>query len=85
MTGIDTIWKTVLRHREIFTASHELEEKRRRQAADWMWSMIDEGLKERFVRQPEVKKQLPRILRQIDRGTLSPTAAADQLLFLLDN
>jgi hypothetical protein len=50
-----------------------------------MWSLIDEGLKERFVRQPEVKKQLPRILREIDRGTLSPTAAADQLLFLLDN
>jgi LAO/AO transport system kinase len=85
MTGIDTIWKTVLRHRQILSAAHELEEKRKRQAADWMWSLIDEGLKERFVRQPEVKKQLPRILRQIDRGALSPTAAADQLLFLLDN
>jgi LAO/AO transport system kinase len=85
MTGIDTIWKPVLRHREILSTAHELEEKRKRQAADWMWSLIDEGLKERFVRQPEVKKQLPRILREIDRGTLSPTTAADQLLFLLDN
>jgi LAO/AO transport system kinase len=85
MTGIDTIWKTVLRHREILAAAHELEEKRRRQAADWMWSLIDEGLKDRFVRQPEVRKQLPRILREIDRGTLAPTAAADKLLFLLDN
>jgi len=85
MTGIETIWKTVLRHRAVFSASHELEEKRRRQAADWMWSLIDEGLQERFVRQPDIKKQLPRILREVERGSLTPTAAADKLLFLLDN
>jgi len=85
MTGIDTIWKAVLNHREVFSASHELEEKRRRQAVDWMWSLIDEGLKERFTHQPDIKKQLPRILRDVERGTLAPTGAADKLLFLLDN
>jgi LAO/AO transport system kinase len=85
MTGIDTIWQTVLKHRAVFSASHELEEKRRRQAADWMWSLVDEGLKERFIRQPDIKKQLPRILREVERGALDPTAAADKLLFLLDN
>jgi LAO/AO transport system kinase len=85
MKGIDTIWKTVCRHREVFSASHELEEKRRRQAVDWMWSLIDDGLKERFVRQPDIRKQLPRILRDVERGALAPTAASDKLLFLLDN
>jgi LAO/AO transport system kinase len=85
MTGIETIWKTVLRHRAVFSASHELAEKRRRQAADWMWSLIDEGLMERFVRQPDIKKLLPRILREVERGVLTATAAADKLLFLLDN
>jgi len=84
MTGIYTIWKTVLRHREIFTASHDLEEKRRRQAGDWMGSLLDEGLTDRCIRPPEIKTQLPRILREVDRGTLAPTAAADKLLFLLD-
>jgi LAO/AO transport system kinase len=85
MTGIDAIWKTVLRHREVFSASRELEEKRRQQAVDWMWSLVDDGLKERFVRQPDIKKQLPRILREVERGTLASTAAADKLLFMLDN
>jgi LAO/AO transport system kinase len=85
MTGIDTIWQTVLKHRAVFSASHELEEKRRRQAADWMWSLVDEGLKERFIRQPDIKKHLPRTLREVERGTLAPTAAAEKLLFLLDN
>jgi LAO/AO transport system kinase len=85
MTGIDTIWQTVLKHRAVFSASHELEEKRRRQAADWMWSLVDEGLKERFIRQPDIKKQLPRTLREVERGTLAPTAAAEKQLFLLDN
>jgi LAO/AO transport system kinase len=85
MTGIDAIWKTVLRHREAFSASRELDEKRRQQAVDWMWSLVDEGLKERFVHQPDIRKQLPRILREVERGTLAATAAADKLLFLLDN
>jgi LAO/AO transport system kinase len=85
LTGIDTIWKTVLKHRDVFSQTRELEQKRQQQAVAWMWSLIDEGLKERFARQPDIKKQLPRILREVERGALDPTAAADKLLFLLDN
>ena len=47
--------------------------------------MIDEGLKERFFQHPEVKKQLPSTLREVGGGRLTATAAADKLLFLLDN
>jgi len=43
LTGIDTIWKTVLKHREVFSHSRELEQKRRQQAVAWMWSLIDEA------------------------------------------
>jgi LAO/AO transport system kinase len=85
MAGIETIWKAVLKHRDVFSQTRDLEQKRRQQAVDWMWSLIDEGLKGRFSRQPDIKKQLPRILREVERGALAPTAAADKLLFLLDN
>ncbi len=85
LTGIEVIWETALQHREVLSCSGELQEKRRRQAADWMWSLIDEGLKERFTHHPEVKKQLPRICREVAKGSLAPTSAADKLLFLLDN
>jgi len=50
-----------------------------------MWSLIDEGLTERFSRHPEVKKQLARITREVERGHLAPTTAAEKLLFSLDN
>ena len=85
MTGVAEIWKTILRHREVLSRSGEIEQKRRQQAVDWMWSLIDEGLKDRCMRHPEVKKQLPRTLREVERGSLAPTAAADKLLFFLDN
>ena len=83
MTGIEAIWDTVLRHRDVFGPSGELEERRRQQAVAWMWSLVEEGLKDRFARQPEVRRQLPRILHEVERGSLAPTAAAERLLFLL--
>ena len=71
MNGIDEIWETVLRApRRVFGRSGELEETRRQQAVAWMWSLVEEGLKERFARHPEVQKQLPRILREVERGSL---------------
>ena len=85
MTGIDVVWQTVRRHREALSPSGELEMKRRHQAVDWVWSLIDEGLKERFFQHPEVKKQLPSTLREVGGGRLTAAAAADKLLFLLDN
>ena len=83
MNGVEAIWDTVLRHRAVFGPSGELEERRRQQAVAWMWSLVEEGLKDRFARQPEVRRQLPRILHEVERGSLAPTAAADRLLFLL--
>jgi LAO/AO transport system kinase len=85
LTGIEAIWNAVLQHREKLSGSGELTAKRKGQAVAWMWSLIDEGLTERFSRHPDVKKQLPRITREVERGNLAPTTAAEKLLFFLDN
>jgi LAO/AO transport system kinase len=85
MSGIEAIWDTVLRHRAVFGPSGELEERRRQQAVAWMWSLVEEGLKDRFAGQPEIRRHLPRIVHDVERGTLTPTAAAERLLFLLDS
>ena len=85
MTGIEQIWKMVLKHHELVAQSGELGQKRQEQAVAWMWALVDEGLKGRFTRHPEIKKQLPRILREVERGSVAPTSAADRLLFFLDN
>jgi len=85
MTGIDLIWETVLDHRKKLTGSGELDANRKRQAVDWMWSLVKEGLKERFYKNPEVNKMLPGILKEVENGTTASTIAASRLLFLLDN
>lgn len=83
--GIEETWQTVLSHRKKLSDTGELELKRRQQALDWMWSLIQEGLKNRFHQNPEVKKHLPKLTRAVEKGTTTPTLAAEELLFFLDN
>jgi LAO/AO transport system kinase len=85
MTGIDAIWQTVTRHRSAFSRTGELAQKRRKQSLQWMWSLVEEGLTHRFRRHPDVAARLPAVIRAVEQGTLAPTAAAAELLFLLDN
>ncbi len=84
MNGIGEIWDAVLQHRDIMTQSCELTQNRRQQALSWMWSLVEEGLKDRFYRHPEVQRCLPELMRQVENGTLASTVAADRLLGILD-
>jgi LAO/AO transport system kinase len=79
--GIDAFWREVVRCRDTQSASGTLEAKRRRQALDWMWALIDAGLRERFRAHPGVRAALPACAAQVAEGTLTPGAAA---LLLLD-
>ena len=84
-TGISGIWDTVLAHREKLSKAGELETKRRKQNLEWMWTIIEEGLKHRFHQDEIIKKHLPKMLQFVESGEKAPTAAAMDLLFLLDN
>jgi len=84
-TGIMDIWNMVLTHRERCLSSGVLDRKRKQQSLDWMWSLLEEGLKERFFHHPKIVDRLPGIKRDVENGEISPTAAADELLFSLDN
>ena len=85
MTGIAEIWQMVLKFHKQFTRSGELEHKRRKQALDWLWSMVEDELKQRFYNNPEIRQRLDQIKRAVARGETAPTLAADKLLFFLDN
>ncbi|MEO8506605.1 MAG: methylmalonyl Co-A mutase-associated GTPase MeaB [Betaproteobacteria bacterium] len=78
--GIAAFWREVLRCRDTLAAAGELAAKRRRQALAWTWHLIDSGLRERFRGNRAVRDALPNILRQVEAGTLTPTAAAAQML-----
>ena len=83
--GLSTIWSTVLDHRDKLSRTGELAAKRRDQSLQWMWSLIQEGLNDRFHRHQGVKARLEKVVAGVRRGEMVPTTAAKQLLFLLDN
>jgi LAO/AO transport system kinase len=85
MTGIAEIWQTVMKFHQKFSKSGELADKRQKQALDWLWSLVEDGLKERFYTHPDIKKRLDQITRAVANGETAPTLAADKLLFFLDN
>jgi len=85
MTGIDNIWETVLDHRKKFTETGELEEKRKKQSVAWMKELLEEGIKEWFYRKNDFRKSLKKLIRDVEKGSVSPTFAAADLLKVLDD
>jgi LAO/AO transport system kinase len=85
MRGIAEIWQTIMKFHQKLSASGELKDKRQKQSLDWMWSLVEDGLKERLYKNPEIKKRLNKITRAVAKGETAPTLAADKLLFFLDN
>ncbi len=84
MDGIEEIWQTILDYKKKLETSGELLEKRRKQALDWLWALVEEGLRERFYRNPDVEKSLAEIVKTVEKGDTAPTAAAQRLLDLHD-
>jgi LAO/AO transport system kinase len=84
MTGLDVIWQTIQKHRRRMQQSGQLQQKHRRQSVEWMWALVEEGLKQRFFEHPAVKERMKAVVRAVERGESAPTQAAHELLFLLD-
>lgn len=80
--GFAEFWQTVEKFREIMTAAGELADRRKRQAADWMWQQIDSALLHRFRAHPAIRAALPEVTQAVADGTLPPALAASQLLKL---
>jgi len=78
--GIDMFWDEVERLHRSMVDGGELDAKRRRQAVDWMWGLIDAGLRERFRENSKVKRDLDSFREAVAAGRLSPGAAASRLL-----
>jgi LAO/AO transport system kinase len=85
LSTIERIWETVIEHKNKMFATGDMHLKRKQQALDWMWFLLEEGLKERFYKHPDVKKRLKEIVFNVEKGEITPATAARDLLFLIDN
>jgi len=78
--GIDAIWDTLEEYRICMDASGEFEEKRRQQAREWMWTLLQDDLKELFIHDKNVAPLLPQVEQSVIEGHTTPGAASRRLL-----
>lgn len=81
--GTRKVWDTVLDHREKVRETGEFVQRRRTQALEWMWTLVDEGLRRRFNENREIQARIPLVSGRVESERISPSAAARTLLELL--
>lgn len=80
--GILEAWETVKEFTTALKVSGEWEQRRARQALDWMWRETAESLLVDLKRHPAIAEALPQIQDAVQRGDKSPTVAAMHLVKL---
>jgi len=78
--GIDAVWTSVSRYRDLMELSGGLAARRAAQAESWLWNELREGLIERFRAQPGVAARLAATEAEVKAGGVSPAVAARALL-----
>lgn len=78
--GIDSVWATVLEHRETLSGTGELVSRRRKQSLAWMWSLLQDGLNDAFMADPDVAARIPALEASVQALETTPYAAAQMLL-----
>lgn len=78
--GLDELWQTVLKHRDVLTEAGEFEARRRAQQVEWTWSMVRDTVLDRLLSHPEVRRVRDEVERRVRDGELTPALAAQQIL-----
>ena len=68
-TGLEELWDTVLRHRQVLVDAGEFEARRRTQQVDWTWSMVRDAVLDRVLTHPAVKRMRAEVERQVRRAS----------------
>lgn len=81
--GVPELWTLIKEFEKLTKDSGIFETRRKEQAIEWVFRMVEDGLKESFYNHPKVKDKLPKLKEQILNGKLPATTAAELLLKLL--
>lgn len=81
--GLDTLWQKVVEHRHKLEASGELAARRRAQDGKWMWALVEERMHARLSHDRAARTRVAALETAVTEGSLSPTAAADEIAELL--
>ncbi|CCQ73375.1 methylmalonyl Co-A mutase-associated GTPase MeaB [Magnetospira sp. QH-2] len=78
--GLDKLWETLRAHHDTLHQSGELAEKRRHQRSRWMWSMVDDRLREELRGHPRVQSLMTDLEKAVYDGDLNPSAASERII-----
>ncbi len=81
--GTRNVWEMVQAHQKKVKAAGEFELRRKKQSLEWMWALVEAGLKWRFQNNETINQHIPVISRQVENNQMSPSAAAERLLSYL--
>jgi LAO/AO transport system kinase len=81
--GLDTLWGTIVAHRQSLEAAGELVPRRRAQDAKWMWALVHERMHQRLAGDGATRERVQMVERAVAEGKASPTTAAESIVTLL--
>lgn len=79
-TGIEELWTVIGDYRKARSEGDELAKQRSVQSSAWMWSEIEESLMNHLKSDARVSEKLSTLQDEVERGEISPTAAAREVL-----
>ncbi len=84
-TGIDSIWEVISEFQNIVKENGYFQKNRKEQNKFWLLQTLNEHLKNRFYRNPVMKKELKIQLKAIENNKITAFAAADLLIDKFEN
>lgn len=78
--GLGSLWSQIELHNTKLTATGELAERRQTQQVQWMWSMVDDRLRQALRTAPATLDLTSETVALVGAGELPATVGADRLI-----
>lgn len=79
-TGVEAVWNVIVERHAQMTASGTLAERRKQQNLRWLWTTVEDRLRQSIYANPRVQAIREELERQVLAETISVKAAARQIL-----
>ncbi|MBT8038143.1 MAG: methylmalonyl Co-A mutase-associated GTPase MeaB [Verrucomicrobiae bacterium] len=80
---LESLWEIIEEFSAVTQDSGAFADRRKRQSIEWMHAMIEEELRNRFLRSERIQALLPEIEAQVASNTLPVTTAVNQIMHAL--
>jgi LAO/AO transport system kinase len=77
--GLDALWAAIELHRTRLSATGAFEARRRRQQVSWMWTLLDDRLRQTLAGDPRVRERLPVLEAGVRDGRISAAVAVEEI------